>query len=256
MAIEMGIGELARRAAKEGVPMAMIEKDYALTIIIEEIAGSGLKDALVFKGGTAIRKIHFPEARFSEDLDFTVIKLAPEGIKESIGRLFANKKMGGIEVLAVEHEKTAAGLRMALKVLGPLKHPQRIRLDFSFREMPSAPIKCERIIGDYGANRCRIAAMGLEEMLAEKLRAISSRSAPRDLYDIWFLMDKGVKIDKRLVAKKFAVYGEKFELGKAKTRVGGFRANWDRDLRQLMRQVPPFETAEKYVIERLEKEFA
>ena len=37
------------------------------------IYSSSLKDKLVFKGGTAIHHCYLPQARFSEDLDFTSI---------------------------------------------------------------------------------------------------------------------------------------------------------------------------------------
>jgi len=35
---------------------------------------SKLREILIFKGGTAIRKIYFPEWRLSEDMDFTIMQ--------------------------------------------------------------------------------------------------------------------------------------------------------------------------------------
>ncbi|WP_431214673.1 nucleotidyl transferase AbiEii/AbiGii toxin family protein [Puia sp. P3] len=32
-----------------------------------------LSDNLVFKGGTVLKKVYFPDYRFSEDLDFTLL---------------------------------------------------------------------------------------------------------------------------------------------------------------------------------------
>jgi len=252
----MDLKELAKRAAKAGVPMAMIEKDYALTIVLETIAGSGLRRSLVFKGGTAVKKTHFPEARFSEDLDFTAVGAMPKEVEAETRRIFEGKRIGGIEITAVEHERTTAGLRMAVKFLGLLNYPQRVRLDFSFRERPCASIREEGINDDYGTAKVTINTLGLEEILAEKLRAISSREAPRDLYDIWFLFGKGVKIDKQLVAKKFEIYNEKFEALKAGEQASKLKTNWKTDLQQFMKQVPPFETVEKEVMERLKKEFS
>lgn len=235
--------------------MAMMEKDYALTIVLQAIAGSKLKHSLVFKGGTAIKKTHFPEARFSEDLDFTVTGAAPKEVEAEMRKTFENTRIGNLEITAVEHEKTTAGLRIAIKFTGPLGHPQRIRLDFSLREEPSSQTREEKIIDDYGTASLTINTLSLEEILAEKLRAISSREAPRDLYDVWFLTRKGVKIDKQLVAKKFGIYNEKFEAVKAREQASKLKTNWKTDLQQFMKQVPPFETVEKEVIERLEKEF-
>lgn len=235
--------------------MAVIEKDYALTLVLQAIAESSLKHSLVFKGGTAIKKTHFPEARFSEDLDFTSTEATPKEVEVEIRRIFEGKRVGDGEITAVEHERTTAGLRMAIKFLGPLKYPQRIRLDFSFREKPFAPIKEEKIIDEYGATVVTIKALSLEEMLAEKLRTISSREAPRDLYDIWFLFNKGAKIDKQLVAKKFELYNEKFEAVKAREQASRLKIIWKTDLQQFMKKVPSFEIVENEVMERLEKEF-
>ena len=38
-----------------------------------------LRDTLVFKGGTALRKCYFGDYRFSEDLDFSTLKGIPTG---------------------------------------------------------------------------------------------------------------------------------------------------------------------------------
>ena len=64
--------KLRRIAVDEGVPLGTVEKDLAITCALKLISKTSLKHQLIFKGGTAIKKIYQPEARFSEDLDFTV----------------------------------------------------------------------------------------------------------------------------------------------------------------------------------------
>ena len=87
---------LARMAGKEAVPLAIVEKDFALSVILRAIAGSGLRDALVFKGGTAIKKAYFPKARFSEDLDFTVVESDAGAVENAVLGLFGGFKDSGI----------------------------------------------------------------------------------------------------------------------------------------------------------------
>lgn len=54
-----------------GVAWNAIERDYVLSWILAGISRvPSLKDTLVFKGGTALRKCYFGDYRFSEDLDF------------------------------------------------------------------------------------------------------------------------------------------------------------------------------------------
>lgn len=51
-----------------------VEKHYVLGWILHGIVKSSIGSSLVFKGGTALSKIHYPsDWRLSEDLDFTLL---------------------------------------------------------------------------------------------------------------------------------------------------------------------------------------
>ena len=64
--------EILHIANQKGITAFMIEKDYVLGWILNAI-GDHLKKYWVFKGGTCLKKCYFPDYRFSEDLDFTVL---------------------------------------------------------------------------------------------------------------------------------------------------------------------------------------
>ena len=66
--------EISKLAHRSGLGDKTIEKDYVLTWVLLAIAASRLNDILVFKGGTAIKKMYIPDYRFSEDLDFTLMQ--------------------------------------------------------------------------------------------------------------------------------------------------------------------------------------
>ena len=55
------------------IPIKTLEKDYILSWVLIGIAKSKLYNVLSFKGGTALKKFYFPDYRFSEDLDFTLL---------------------------------------------------------------------------------------------------------------------------------------------------------------------------------------
>jgi predicted nucleotidyltransferase component of viral defense system len=60
--------ELLERARTRNLPLTIVEKDYVLGWLL---FGLSRISNLVFKGGTALSKIYFPEVwRLSEDLDF------------------------------------------------------------------------------------------------------------------------------------------------------------------------------------------
>jgi hypothetical protein len=57
----------------------VVEKDYALSYLLAGIAANpDLSGTLIFKGGTALKKLYFGDYRFSEDLDFSAVD-APRG---------------------------------------------------------------------------------------------------------------------------------------------------------------------------------
>jgi len=59
---------------RTGAPRDVVEKDYAIGHVLAALyAHPLLCERLIFKGGTALRKAHFPGYRFSEDLDFTAL---------------------------------------------------------------------------------------------------------------------------------------------------------------------------------------
>ena len=67
-------GEIQNKARAAGVRDQQIEKDYILSWILFGVAQhKQLSKTIVFKGGTALKKIYFQDYRFSEDLDFTLL---------------------------------------------------------------------------------------------------------------------------------------------------------------------------------------
>ncbi len=95
--------ELQRMAARAGVRVELQERDYALGWFLLGLAQTpALVRALVFKGGTALRKTYFPDYRFSEDLDFTLDQPVDEQALQS-----------GIEVVCREVSR-ASGMTMQL----------------------------------------------------------------------------------------------------------------------------------------------
>jgi predicted nucleotidyltransferase component of viral defense system len=71
--------ELQRRAAQASIRVELQERDYTLGWFLLGLAQTpDLLQAVVFKGGTALRKMYFPTYRFSQDLDFTVVQSMEE----------------------------------------------------------------------------------------------------------------------------------------------------------------------------------
>lgn len=63
------------------LPWEVLERDYLISWVLAGISRvDSLRDTLVCKGGTALKKCYFDEYRFSEDLDFTAVDPVPTGM--------------------------------------------------------------------------------------------------------------------------------------------------------------------------------
>src|SRR5271168_4761083 len=67
--------EILDLAAQTSLTPHVVEKDYVLGWMLAGIyAHEELAESWIFKGGTCLKKCFFETYRFSEDLDFTLIK--------------------------------------------------------------------------------------------------------------------------------------------------------------------------------------
>jgi len=199
--------ELRELSVETGVPVGTIEKDLAITCALYAISGSELRDHLVFKGGTAIKKVYYPEARFSEDLDFTAVKLLEEEAETWLESL-NNVDVNSIKFTEIyEDGHTRRGRRYRLPYTGPLNHRDSIRLDLSFRDdIIQSPQERQVRSGFSEDLHSSVKVLGFKELMAEKLRAAMTRENPRDYYDLWaHLPNTDVESLRELVGRKCAL---------------------------------------------------
>lgn len=79
---------LSNRLAQSGgrrIVEAVLERDYCLAWFLVGLSRSALRDDLIFKGGTALKRCYLGEYRFSEDLDFTLAE--PRELKEILAEI-------------------------------------------------------------------------------------------------------------------------------------------------------------------------
>ncbi len=173
------------------------EKDYFLAVILSIIYGSGLKDTLVFKGGTAVYHCYLDQIRFSKDLDFT----AKTKLKLSdIENLFS-----GFEIFKLKDvEEKKFGLAFSVQYRGVLAQPDTIEVDINTNQKVLLEPKIMEYKNYYGV-KLSCPVMDKNEIFAEKIRTLNDRARPRDPYDLVILQKKlGLKLDEglALLAKK------------------------------------------------------
>lgn len=117
--------EIQQQAREVGVRDTQMEKDYILFWILQGIAHhEHLRTALVFKGGTVLKKFYFEDYRFSEDLDFTLntSELTNEQIFDMFHEVFEYiKEEANIPLeLIDDNEHEDGGINFYISYTGPL----------------------------------------------------------------------------------------------------------------------------------------
>jgi len=253
----MDENELRRIAGKENIPVGILEKDYVLSVMLIHLEDLGILDYLVFKGGTAIKKIYYPETRFSEDLDFNYYEIGREEIFQQIeDNLNHDIKESDVEFTGTkDFNHSDTGLTFRVGYLGPLNHRNSIKLDLSGREKLLEPKNESEILHDYitlkNRGKVKIPSMSIKGILAEKCRALMMRSESKDLFDIWFLIKQGVDLDLDLVRRKHEGYKEEWDKEEYQNRLNTLKNTWQRDLESFLDKVPKFERVKEELNEVL-----
>jgi len=98
---------LARGGGRR-IPEAVLERDYCLAWFLVGLSRSSLREHLVFKGGTALKRCYFGDYRFSEDLDFTLASKIPlESILVGLEEVYAQvRSASGIPIHYSREDRT------------------------------------------------------------------------------------------------------------------------------------------------------
>ncbi|GAB4219235.1 MAG: hypothetical protein Fur009_4350 [Candidatus Microgenomates bacterium] len=188
-----------------------IKREYLQLVFLNHLYQLKESEKIFFKGGTAIRLL-FNSPRFSEDLDFST-SFSKEKIKQIVKKIEKSiqKELPNLKILPLY--SGVEGERFRIKYQDKdLKYPLTIRLDFHIGRVGQTeifPITTRFPINIFSLVSC----LSRDEILKEKIIALIDRSKGRDFFDVWFLLDKGiktrVKIDKELLIKKIENYPTK-----------------------------------------------
>lgn len=265
----------AVRAA--GKPQFVVEKDYALGHLLAAIYElPQLRDALVFKGGTCLRKAYFHGYRFSEDLDFTSrapidCEVVLQGLTDVADLMVRQLEPAGPFVVTVTEE------------IHREPHPRgqcvfRVQVQFPWMRTPSCRIKVEvstsepllggakerDLIHDFPGEELRamLQTYSLEEVVAEKLRALLQsrqhlrdrgwlRNRPRDLYDLHHLwQQREIPINWTKVGELLPRKAEAYDVAYENAGdfldpqvIAGIERDWEAQLANFVPHLPSFNEA-------------
>ena len=259
---QRNLSRLSNRLARAGgrrIPEAVLERDYCIAWFLAGLSGTPLADRLAFKGGTAIKHCYFGDYRFSEDLDFTLVnEIEFDAIRRQLDGVFSKiRQESGIEFRYARKDRHshANSHTFYLSYEGPLPAAasrKEIKVDITIKErlvFPLAKQLAFKVYDEYAdlPPDATVHVYTLDEIATEKVVALCdrARNEPRDLYDIWYLMNgKHVNLSilttaiaEKLAFRKRTLEGIGEELRVKEERLRRF---WDSRLSHQVALLPAF----------------
>ena len=259
--------EILEFAREVGLDPNVVEKDYVLGWMLAGIAQHPqTRDTWVFKGGTCLKKCYFETYRFSEDLDFTLLDASHVDAAE-LRSLFVEiaewiYTESGIEfpedarlfeVYVNPRGKNSGHSRIGYR--GPMRRPgdpPRVRFDLTDDERLVRRAERRRVHHPYSDepdDGIEVLSYCFEEVFAEKLRALSERERPRDLYDVIHLHRHDADVNREVVLE---ILKSKCEFKgiavptlaslRESPQHAALRADWDQMLAHQLPELPPFDS--------------
>lgn len=162
-----------------------VEQDLVISRALVEIFSHPiLHDALAFRDGTALYKLHLPAARYSEDIDLVQTKAENAGpmmdalreiLDPWLGRARYRQSEGRVTFIYRFDSEDTPPLPLRLKVETNTREHFAV---YGFQEIPFS------VESRWFSGSCSIHAYALDELLGTKLRARYQRKAGRDLFDL------------------------------------------------------------------------
>ena len=272
--------EIVTIAAQKGVVKSTIDKDWALGHFIDAIFSiPELRQKLILKGGTCLKKCYIPDYRFSEDLDFTstdkdfiitgkhldnISAFLKQRVEmpthiESLKELKFKDKLTGYEAIikfwGSDHPRNDSAP-------APQRWQTKVKIEIILYELILFPVSYRDVVHSYSdkltENALMVPCYSIEEVLAEKIRSLIQRSysAPRDFYDIWYLSKHFPELEYKPIVdafhKKLAFKGHSFSAVEQLINSENdkhLKAAWENSLaHQITEELPGFGTVKNELL--------
>ena len=181
-----------------------VEQDLLLSRAICAIADDPyLGKELVFRGGTALHKLHLGRAyRYSEDLDY--VRSSATGIAPLTQALTRLGTELGFDV------RTRVGVhpKVYWRTTAETGAQLRLKIEVNTHERsPALPVirHEHRVESPWWSGSALVTTFQPAELVATKIRALYQRSKRRDLFDLWLALDH-LNLDPADIIAAFAPY--------------------------------------------------
>ena len=166
---------------------AQIEQDLIISRALVDLYNDPhIKDALVFRGGTALNKLFInPPSRYSEDIDFVQKNADPIGQTINAIREVLKPWLGD-----PKWKITQRSAKLIYKYESINKSASKLKIEINttehFQVLPLKKVPFS-MDSDWFKGTADIITYERDELMATKLRALYQRRKGRDLFDIWYV---------------------------------------------------------------------
>ncbi len=173
-----------------------IIREYFQHVFLGELYKLPNAEKLLFKGGTALRII-YGSPRFSEDLDFSLFGVAQNDIKSFVEGLFvhvlAEIERFGIKVELGEKIGPTSGGYFGVATFRLFEYPPvSTEINVSARNSRNVAGEADSVANNF-VPTYTVIHLPQDELVREKIfDALVKRKKPRDFYDLYFIMRKGI----------------------------------------------------------------
>jgi hypothetical protein len=233
-----------------------VENDYLQNVALVGIY-TAFGAGLVFKGGTALQKV-YGLGRLSRDLDFNLTGASRDDTPRAVDLIGDYYPARVAKKAKVKH-----GIGYVIAIKGPsysqTGEEHKLPLTLNTEEPLSLKpvfktINPGILYRDPDLRPYSVLVMDIKEILAEKVRALVTRKEPepRDLYDIRFILENGVPMEKGILDEKMGFAHAVFSKAAMRRRIAEIEPEWDRDLGSLVDRLPDYKETAKYVVGKME----
>lgn len=200
----------------------VIEKEILHHDIMHVLVEQGVLQQLTFIGGTSLR-LCYNSSRLSEDLDFNGghdFKPSDfDGLENDIQHYLSKKYQVEVWVNKPSQQKQGNTSSWKISIERESNRPDipRQKMHIDVCAIPSFDAQKRPLINHYGIDveteGYLIPVQSLKETLADKFIALAYRSRrikPRDLWDIVWIKQQGVKVSKDLAMDKLEARGKQY----------------------------------------------
>ena len=194
----------------------VIEKEILHHDIMDVLIKQGAMQQLTFIGGTAMR-LCYNSVRLSEDLDFNGgHEFRPanfDGLELAIQTYIQNKYETDVWVNKPADDKQGDTVSWKISIVKEANRPDlpRQKMHIDVCAIPSCDVEKRPLLNHYNivvpTEGLLVPVQSLQEMLADKLIALAYRARrikPRDIWDIVWIRQRGIRLSSDLVARKLA----------------------------------------------------